>query len=200
MALTDMLCRMAQPYPKLSKLSDTGGLQLWIQPNGSRLWRFAYRYAGKQKTLALGTYPTVSLSDARQARDDAKRVLASGGDPAIEKKLRKAEVLGATFREIAAEYMERKKREGCSDSTITRDKRLLDAAYPLLGSVPIRTINAPMILKALQKVEERGRFESARRMRATIGAVFRYAIVTARAEVDPTEGRVPPSGVGASAR
>lgn len=128
MALTDMLCRMSRPYPKLTKLSDGGGLQLWIQPNGSRLWRLAYRYAGKQKLLALGTYPMVSLADARQSRTDAKKLLASGTDPAVDKKLRKAEATGNTFREVAKDYMEKKKREGCSDSTTTRDKRLLDAA------------------------------------------------------------------------
>lgn len=186
MALTDMLCRMAKPYPKLTKHSDGGGLQLWVQPNGSRLWRLAYRYAGKQKLLSLGTYPALSLADARQARADAKKLLASGIDPATEKKLRQAEAAGSTFRAIAGDYLERKRRAGCSENTITRDKRLLEVAYPLLGNIPIRTINAPMVLKALRKFEDQGHYESARRMRSTIGAVFRYAIVTARADSDPT--------------
>jgi Arm domain-containing DNA-binding protein len=81
MSLTDMKCRNAKPGPALRKISDGGGLQLWVQPTGARLWRLAYRFAGKQKLLAFGVYPTISLADARQGRDDAKRLLAVGVDP-----------------------------------------------------------------------------------------------------------------------
>ena len=99
MSLSEMQCRMVRPGPKLEKLSDSGGLQLWVHPNGSRLWRLAYRYGGKQKLLALGPYPAISLADARDARDEAKRLLALGQDPSVEKKLRKAEGAGASFQE-----------------------------------------------------------------------------------------------------
>jgi len=88
MPLTDARCRSAQPGPTLQKLTDGGGLQLWLQPTGSRLWRFAYRFDGKQKLLALGVYPTVTLARARQAREVARRLLADGLDPALEKSAR----------------------------------------------------------------------------------------------------------------
>lgn len=88
MALTDAKCRTAQPGPTLQKFTDGGGLQLWVQPGGARLWRLAYRFSGKQKLLALGVYPTISLARARQAREDAKRLLADGIDPAREKRRR----------------------------------------------------------------------------------------------------------------
>jgi hypothetical protein len=86
MPLRDAKCRSAQPGPRLQKRTDGGGLQLWLQPTGARLRRFAYRFDGKQKLLALGVYPTVPLARARQAREDAKRILADGVDPALEKK------------------------------------------------------------------------------------------------------------------
>lgn len=186
MPLFDVTCRNARPGPKLKKLSDGGGLQLWVQPTGARLWRFAYRYGGKQKVLALGSYPFVSLADARQARDEAKRLLAAGIDPSQEKKERKAGGMGDGFRIIAEEYVAKLEKEGRAETTIAKINWLLSFAYPTLGDRRIREIDAPSILKALRSVEVRGRYESARRLRSTIGSVFRYAIATARAEVDPT--------------
>jgi hypothetical protein len=188
MALSDMKCRNVRPAAKLQKLSDGGGLQLWVQPSGARLWRFAYRFNGKQKLLALGAYPAVSLADARQARDEAKRVLAGGCDPSDEKKQKKAlaERAKETFRTIAEEYVAKLRREGRAEATIAKVDWLLSFAYPSIGDRSIREIDAPSVLKALQEVEARGRYESARRLRSTIGGVFRYAIATARAENDPT--------------
>jgi integrase len=188
MALSDMKCRNVRPTAKLQKLSDGGGLQLWVQPSGARLWRFAYRFNGKQKLLALGAYPAVSLADARQARDEAKRVLAGGCDPSEEKKQKKAfaERAKETFRTIAEEYVAKLRREGRAEATIAKVDWLLSFAYPSIGDRSIREIDAPSVLKALQEVEARGRYESARRLRSTIGGVFRYAIATARAENDPT--------------
>lgn len=86
MALSDIACRTAKARGALYKVSDGGGLQLWVQPNGAKLWRFAYRFGGKQKLLAIGAYPVISLADARQVRDDAKRTLALGGDPSQVKR------------------------------------------------------------------------------------------------------------------
>lgn len=104
-----MKCRNAKPGPALRKISDGGGLQLWVQPTGARLWRLAYRFAGKQKLLAFGVYPTISLADARQGRDDAKRLLAVGVDPSEAKKQAKAiqSEVGDTFRVIGEEYFRR---------------------------------------------------------------------------------------------
>ncbi|CAH2405224.1 tyrosine-type recombinase/integrase [Mesorhizobium ventifaucium] len=186
MALSDVKCRNARPASKLVKLSDAGGLQLWIQPTGSRLWRLAYRFGGKQKLLALGSYPLISLAEAREARDTAKRLLLRGIDPAQERKLQKADSAKDTFRSIAEEYVDKLKKEGRADRTITKVKWLLDFAYPAFGDNSVREIDSATILAALRSVEVRGRYESARRLRSTIGSVFRYAIATARAEADPT--------------
>lgn len=187
MPLTDAKCRSAQSGGRLQKLSDGGGLQLWVQPKGGNLWRFAYRFGGKQKLLAFGVYPTVSLARARQLREDARRLLADGHDPATEKK-RQAEALAnaPTFRAIAEEYVAKLRREGRSAATITKIDWLLTFANAEFGDEPIRQIAAPSILKVLQSLEARERYESARRLRSTLGSVFRYAIATARAEADPT--------------
>ena len=183
MPLSDVKCRSTRPSPKLRKLSDGGGLQLWVQPSGSRLWRLAYRFGGKQKLLALGAYPAVSLADARQARDAARLLLAAGQDPSEE---RKAETPSNTFRGIAEEYIARLSKEGRADTTISKTQWLLNFAYPILGDLSIRKVDAATVLKALRQVEARGRHESANRLRSTIGSVFRYAMATARAESDPT--------------
>ena len=185
MPLSDLKWRNARLTAKLQKLSDGGGLQLWVQPNGGRLWRLAYRFGGKQKLLALGVYPMVSLADARQARDDAKRLLASGIDPLQAKKEKKAAAVD-TFQTIAEEYVTRIEKEGRADTTITKTKWLLDFAYPTLGELSVKEIDPPAVLRALRLVEVRGRYETARRLRSTIGTVFRYAIATARAQNDPT--------------
>jgi len=188
MSLTDMKCRNAKPGRALRKLSDGGGLQLWVQPTGARLWRLAYRFGGKQKLLALGVYPTISLADARQGRDDAKQHLAAGVDPSQAKKQAKAiqGESGDTFRVIAGEYVSKLKQEGRANTTISKIEWLLSFAYPTLGNQSIKEIGAPAILRVLREVEARGRHESARRLRSTIGSVFRYATATARAEGDPT--------------
>lgn len=184
MPLSDVRCRNARPGEKLQKLSDAGGLQLWVTPTGSRLWRFAYRFGGKQKLLALGAYPIVSLAAARDARDDAKKVLSAGLDPSHEKKV--SESPDNSFRVIAEEYLTKLKREGRTEKTISKTTWLLSFAYPSLGDLPIKRIDSAAILKVLREVENRGRHESARRLRSTIGSVFRYAIATVRADSDPT--------------
>ncbi|MEQ8297627.1 MAG: Arm DNA-binding domain-containing protein [Nitratireductor sp.] len=112
------------------------------QPTGSRLWRLAYRFDGKQKLLALGSYPLISLAEARQARDDVKRLLLAGIDTAHERKSRKVGAAKDTFRSIAQEYIDKLKKEGRADATITKVKWLLDFAYPTIGDKCIREIDA----------------------------------------------------------
>ncbi len=192
MALTDRQCRLT-PTDRLQKLSDGGGLQLWIQPKpvGSRLWRLAYRFSGKQKLLALGAYPIITLAEARKARDEAKRLLASGIDPSEVKKQAKAAAVAEgeaaiTFRQIAEEYVAKKVKEARADATLFKLNWLLEFAYPALGDKPIRQIRTPEVHAVLKEVEARGRFETARRLRATIGSVFRHAMATGRADMDPT--------------
>ncbi len=195
MPLTDARCRSQVADAKLTKLSDGAGLQLWVRPNGARLWRLAYRFKGKQKLLALGVYPTVSLARARQARDEAKRLLAEGLDPAAERKrAARAAADAPAFRAIADEYRAKLKREARAEATLAKTEWLLSFANAKFGKDHVRAIGAPAILRVLQRLETRERYESARRLRSTIGSVFRYAIVTARADVDATYARdQPPS-------
>jgi integrase len=185
--LTDTRVRRAKPSKDPVKLSDTGGLHLLIQPHGSKLWRLAYRFAGKQKTLALGVYPAVSLQEACARRDTAKRLLAKGIDPSSQRRLEKR-ALGTsnTFKAVAEEVLSKLEKEGKAAVTLTKKRWLLAFAYPFLGERPIREITAPELLTILRPVEARGRYETARRLRSTCGAVFRYAIATGRAERDPS--------------
>lgn len=185
MPLSDLKCRKARPGKKLHKLSDGGGLQLWVQPTGSRLWRLAYRFGGKQKLLALGTYPIVSLADARKERDEAKRLLFAGIDPSQQRK-EDARQVADTFRIVAEEYIEKLKQEGRAEATLGKVSWMLSFTYPVFGDRSIREIDAPAVLEVLRGVEARGRHETARRLRSTIGSVFRYAIATSRADTDPT--------------
>ena len=191
MPLTDTLIRTLKPESKPKKLSDGGGLHLLVSPQGSKLWRLAYRCEGKQKTLALGVYPAVSLAEARQKRDGAKKLLASGIDPSQQQKADKAArkaLTENTFDAVADDFLAKTEREGKADATLTKKRWLLSLARADLGQRPITAISASDVLVPLRKVEGQGNFETARRLRAVIGQVFRYAIATARAENDPTFG------------
>ena len=179
--------RNAKPGDRSVKLSDSGGLHLLIQPNGSKLWRLAYRFGGKQKTLAIGVYPAVTLKHARVKRDDARRLLADNIDPAMQRRLEKLTAAsGNTFRAISEEVLVKLEREGRADVTLAKKRWLLHFAYPAFGDRPIAEITAPEVLAVLRKVEARGRYETARRLRSTCGIVFRYAIATGRADRDPS--------------
>ena len=187
--LTDRAIRAAKPGAKLRKLSDGGALQLWIDPRGYRFWRFAYRFHGKQKVLALGSYPNVSLAEARKTRDAAKELVKNDKDPSTERRLEritKRVAAANTFKAIADELFVRKRAEGKADRTLEKTIWLLNIASADLGKRPIAEISAAEILSVLRAVERRGKLESARRLRATIGQVFRFAIATARAANDPT--------------
>jgi Arm DNA-binding domain len=186
MPLTDMEIRAAKPGARIVKLSDGGGLQLWIMPDGAKRWRFAYRLAGRQKVLAVGVYPAIGL---REAREDAKRLLGEGQDPAIAKKLAKAAKASAsanTFEAVAAELLDKKRREGKAVRTMGKVEWLLSLARPAIGPRPIAEITAPEVLAVLRGVESRGRHETARRLRATIGEVFRFAVATGREKAAPS--------------
>lgn len=189
MPLTELEIRAAKPRERLFKLSDGGGLQLWITPDGAKRWRMAFRFGDKQRTLAIGVYPAVSLREARDARDEAKRLLKEGVDPSVAKKVsRTAKALANanTFDAIAADLMDKKRRDGKADRTLNKIEWLLSLAKPSIGDRPIAEISAPEVLSIVRKVESRGRNETARRLRATIGEVFRFAVATGRADSDPT--------------
>ncbi len=190
MPLTDKQILALRPTEgRVTKLSDGGGLQLWVTPSGGKLWNFAYRFVGKQRKLAVGAYPTVSLKDARARREEAKRQLLAGLDPSQQKQLAriaKANEQANTFAVIASEFIVKKRDEGKAEATVGKIEWLVRLASKSLGPRPIAEITAPEILKVLQGVEARERRESAKRLRATIGAIFRYAMATGRAPVDPT--------------
>lgn len=189
MPLSDAACRAAKPAEKPYKISDGGGLHLLVEKNGSRLWRQAYRFDGKQKLIALGAYPAVSLADARIARDANKALLAKGLDPSTQRKLDRGAARIArtnTFRIVADELIAKFEAEGDDPATIEKKKWLIGLLKGDIGDRPIAEITAPELLDALRKIERRGRYESARRARSLAGRVFRYAIATGRAERDPS--------------
>ena len=189
MALTDVGIRTAKPADRLAKLSDGGGLQLWIMPDGSKYWRMAYRHGGKQKMLAFGVYPAIGLREARAAREEAKKLLADGIDPSLVRKLAKGAKASASansFAAVAAELLAKKKREGRAPGTLEHWAWLVSLAHPTIGARPIAEITAQEALAALRVVEARGRHETVRKMRGAIGEVFRYAVAAGRAENDPT--------------
>ncbi|MBS7555640.1 integrase arm-type DNA-binding domain-containing protein [Ancylobacter dichloromethanicus] len=169
---------------------DSGGLHLFVSPTGGRLWRMAYRFDGKQKQLSFGAYPAVSLKDARARRDEAKALLAAGCDPAARRKQDRVEsdaLTKHTFRALGTEYLAKLVAEGRADSTVGSAKWLLeDFAYPALGDRPVAQIKPAEVLELLKKVEGRGTFETARRLRGICSRVFRYAVSTQKAEIDPT--------------
>jgi integrase len=188
MPLSDAACRSAKPSGKIRKLTDGDGLQLCVMPTGSKLWWVAYRFAGKPKSLSLGKYPAVSLADARLARDQAKKLLAKGEDPSTAKKKAKADQAMAknTFRVVAEEYVAHQRQNQRADATLKKLEWVLDFAHPTLGDRLIPEIRPADVLEVLRKVERRGRFETARRLRTTVGSIFRFAIASGRAEIDPT--------------
>ena len=189
MPLTDTAIRNAKARPKISKLSDGGGLQLWITPAGAKLWRISYRFDGKQKTLAIGPYPGIDLKAARAAREAAKDHLRAGRDPSEQKRIdrvTKQESRAATFESLATELRGKKAREGKADGTLEKFDWLLGFANDDLGKRPIAEISAAEILAVLRKVEKRGRLETAKRLRSVIGQVFRYAIAAGKVADDPT--------------
>ncbi|MEP6830282.1 MAG: Arm DNA-binding domain-containing protein, partial [Rhizomicrobium sp.] len=174
MPLTDALCKNARTKPdqRIRKLSE-GGLQLCIYPNGSKLWRIAYRYDGKPKTVSLGSYPEFSLADARLKREEIKKLLRSGQDPQSEKQAKKALVAATEpFQAWADRYAARRALEGRANATLKKQEWLLGMASKTLGNRPISEITAPEVLEVLRKVEAKGRLDTAVRLRATISTVF----------------------------
>lgn len=183
MALTDTAIKAIKQDVRPKKYSDANGLFLLVQPNGSKLWRYAYRYLGKQKTLSLGAYPVVGLRDARIKRDEARDLLAQDIDPGEKLKSDKLNRLiqaAITFTHVADEFVDKLEREGKAPVTLLKKKWLLAMAKADFGHKPINEIKAPEILHTLKKVEDKGNYETARRLRSTISQVFRYGIATAQ--------------------
>jgi len=186
-ALTDTALRNAKPRAKPYKLSDAHGLFALVQPNGSVLWRLKYRIVGKEKKLALGVYPDVSLAMARERAVAARKRLVEGGDPAAEKqaaKIAKAISAGNTFASIAEEYIAKREGDGISPVTADKSRWLVVRLGDAFTRRPVAEIEPFELLAALKAIERRGQSETARRARELAGRVFRYAIATARARHD----------------
>ena len=187
MPLTDMKVRSAKSKEKPYKLSDFDGLYLLVTEKGQKWWRFRYRFDRKEKLLSLGTYPEISLADARQRRDEARRQIAHGIDPgAVRKAQKKAETEETeTFEVIAREWHTKFTPTWTSGHAVTIMSRLARDLFPWIGKRPINQIKAPELLAVIRRVESRGALESAHRIRTIAGQVFRYAVATGRAERDP---------------
>jgi integrase len=189
MPLTDTRCRTAKGESAPRKLADGGGLYLLITPEGAKYWRVAYRWRGKQRTLACGVYPAVTLADARRVRDETKCLLAEDVDPSAKKKERKRDALRAaanTFERLAREW-HKKWEPGRSELYATQVLRRLEAdAFPEIGHRPVAEIEPPEVLDMLRKVEARGAKETARRLKQLVGQICRYAIAIGIAKRDPS--------------
>lgn len=189
MPLSDLQIRKFKPKDRPYRSSDGGGLFIEVRPNGSKLWRLAYRFEGTQKLMALGSYPETSLARARKKRQDAKSLLQDGIDPVAKAKADREErraLVEDTFDAIAAEMVAKAEKEGLAETTLNKKRWLLGLASPHIGTRPIRDLTAADVLKPLQAAQDAGNYETARRLRSTISQVFRFAIATARAENDPT--------------
>lgn len=190
MALTDTAIRTAKAGASDRKLADSKGLYLLVTVSGSKLWRLKYRIDGKEKKLALGSYPEVGLKVARARRDAARQAAHAGSDPSVvkrEARIAKQIATANTFAGIAEEYIAKLEAEGKAAVTIAKTRWLLTKLSPALGDRPIAEISPHELLAVLKKVERVGQRETARRLRSFSSRVFRYAVSTARASVDPAQ-------------
>ena len=195
MALTATTIKTCKPKDKAYKLTDGGGLYLLVSPSGGKWWRFDYRCQSKRKTLSMGVYPAISLKDARDRRDEAKKQLANGIDPAMVRKSQKHQQSQPNTFEAVAREWHAKFKPGWSDSHANRLLRLLERdIFPWLGSMPVSDVSSPLLLQTIRRIETRS-LDTAHRAMQNCGQVFRYAIATGRQQNDPThalKGAIPP--------
>ena len=169
MVLAQFSIAKAKPKETPYKLSDGNGLHLLVNPSGSKLWRLRYRFGGRQKMIGLGSYPEVSLAQARDKRDEARKLIAAGTDPSQKRQLDKvAAAVSAknTFGAVAADYIERLEANGAAASTLNKNRWLLNDLASPLAERPIAVITPAEILLLLQRIEKTGRRDTARRLRA----------------------------------
>ena len=187
MPLTDVKIRNAKPIDRHVKMFDGGGLFLLITPKGRKGWRFKYRFNDKEKLLSFGIYPTISLSDARSMRDEARKLVAKGIDPSSarkEEKQARASDAQNTFEVVAREWHDKNYNSWVPKHGDQILRRLEMNIFPYIGSMPIAHIRPLDLLRALQKIELRGANESARRIKQNCGQIFRFAVSSGRAERD----------------
>lgn len=188
MPLTDVAIRNAKPRSKAYKVFDAKGLFLWIQPNGSKWWRYAYRFDGKQNMLALGTYPEITLAEAREAHAEAHKLVVKGIDPNEAKKAKRRERQlneKNTFESVARDWHETKCHTLQPRYAGFVLRRLEADVFPKLGERPIRDITAPELLSVIKRIEKRGALEMAQRALKVCGQIFMYGIATGKADRNP---------------
>lgn len=202
MPLTDAAVRNAVPRDKPYRLADSAGLYLEVSPAGGKYWRFKYRFAGKEKRLALGVYDTIGLKVARERRDAARQLLANGIDPGEHRKVQKAvtvERASNSFETVAREWFCKQAPGWAASHADKIMQRLEKNVFPWLGGRPIAEITAPELLTVLRRIETRGALDTAHRAHQNCGQIFRYAVATGRAERDPSgdlRGALQPSKHG----
>lgn len=190
MAMTDTAIRNAKPTAKPYKVADSQGLYLLVNPRGSKLWRLKYRINGVERKLALGSYPEITLAEARAARDAARQQLAHSIDPNVAKRQARIEAsfrAGNSFASVAEELIDKKTREGLATPTLEKMRWFVKLLGPDFGKRPVMEISPQELLHELRKHERRGRLETANLLRSFASRVFRYAVATARAERDPAQ-------------
>lgn len=188
MPLTDAACKNAKPDSKSRKMADGGGMYLEVMPNGSKYWRMKYRYAGKEKRLSIGVYPEISLSEARNKREKARKLLAENIDPSYAKQEEKRQVLlksENTFEAIAREWHETNLNTWTPKHGANVIKRLEGDIFPKLGNRVMTEISAPELLSTLRLIEKRGALDLTQTIAQYCGRIFSYAIATGRAERNP---------------
>ena len=187
MKLTDTFVKRRQGNGKAQKHADGGGLFLYVSPAGSKSWRMAYRFLGKHKLLVIGPYPAISLKEARERREAAKKLLVDNIDPSTAKQEAKAAAAVAaqnSFEAVAREWVERYSADWSATYKGHIMHRLEDMIFPAIGKRPIKSITAPELLVALRKIESRGAVCVTHLAMRECGRIFRYAIATGRAERD----------------
>ncbi len=198
MPLTDTVIRNAKPGEKPIKLFDERGLFLLVTPTGGKWWRFRFMFDGKEKLLSLGVYPDVSLKDARERRDEARKLVANGVNPSENRKIQKtarADLIANSFEVVAREWFAKYSATWAKNHGDRIIRRFERDIFPWIGARPIAEINAPELLAAVRRIENRGALETAHRALGNCGQVFRYAVATGRAERDPSgdlRGALPP--------
>ena len=198
MALTDVSVRNAKPGEKPKKMFDGRGLYLEVSPKGGKWWRFKYRYGGKEKRLSLGVYPDVSLKEARERREEARKLLANDVDPSMHRQAARdadAERAANSFEVVAREWYAKYSVNWSKNHGGRTIRRLERDIFPWIGDMPITDITAPQLLRTVRRIEKRGAIETAHRAIGNCGQVFRYAIATGRAERDiaaDLRGALPP--------
>lgn len=188
MPLTDTAIKKAKSSEKQYKLGDSGGLYLLVTPDGAKYWRLKYRHAGKERLLAIGVYPAVSLAEAREDRDEAKRLLKQGTDPVLHRKQQRhsAAVAAAnTLKLVAREWHEKQKHRWIDHHAQSVMGSLETNVFPNLGDRPIREITALELLTTLRKIEKRGALDVAQRVLQRCSAVFRYGIAAGLCAYNP---------------